>query len=65
MSDELTPFERLIEGTTQLAMMLHAYHDALRENGFSEDDAMFLCTEYQKGIIAAAAENNRKNSEGQ
>lgn len=57
--DELTDFEKLIQGISQFAALVRAYYEALRESGFLHKDAMVLTTQYQKEIINMSKPNNK------
>lgn len=57
-NDELAPYEKLIEGISQLASLMRAYYEALRESGFSAQEAIFLTSEYQKVILGSAKKGN-------
>ncbi len=54
MTDELTPDERITEGASQLATIVWRYYDLLKEQGFSDQAAIYLTMEYQKQIMAEA-----------
>jgi len=49
--EELTDFEKLVQGVSQFATLVRAYYDALIESGFSHKDAMVLTVQYQKDVI--------------
>lgn len=50
-NEELTDFEKMIEGTTQFAAMIYTYYQALKDNGFPEPIALALTIEYQKEAV--------------
>lgn len=52
--DELTDFEKLVQGVNQFATLVRAYYDALVESGFSEKDAMVLTAQYQRDVLDMA-----------
>ena len=52
--EELTEYEKMIEGVTQLAGLMWEYYTALTEIGFSKKEALELTIEYQKNIIGMA-----------
>lgn len=56
-NEELTQYEKLIEGVAQLAAVVKAYYDALRESGLSHKDAMSLTIEYQKSLLGMVKPN--------
>jgi len=51
MSDELTDFEKMINGISQFAALIIAYYNALIDGGLNKEQAIFLTAEYQKEII--------------
>ena len=51
---ELTEYEKLIEGVSQLANTVRVYYETLIENGFSEKDALALARDYQNALISAS-----------
>lgn len=56
--EELTDFEKLVQGVSQFATLVRAYYEALKESGFSHKDAMFLTAQYQKDVLNMAKPNN-------
>jgi hypothetical protein len=54
MNDELTDYEKLIEAISNLADTVHTYYERLIENGFSPEQALSLCIQYQKDIMTMA-----------
>ncbi len=52
--DDLTNFEKLIDAISQMAAVVSAYHKALLEQGFSEENALLLTIEYQKELLGMA-----------
>jgi hypothetical protein len=51
--DDLTDFEKAIEGITPLAALIAAYYNALVESGLSKKDALTLTIEYQKQMLSS------------
>lgn len=49
--DELTPFEKIMEGVNEFATVIRAYYDALINKGFTAEQALALTIEYQKGLL--------------
>jgi len=49
--NELTDYEKLVEGMNQLANVVREYYNALIEKGFSDKDALVLTVEYQRSIV--------------
>lgn len=56
-NEELTQYEKMIEGISQFAMLIYAYYSALIENGFSRKDALVLTIEYQRQILQSVKPN--------
>jgi hypothetical protein len=56
--DELTDFEKLVQGISQFAALVRAYYEALKESGFTHKDAMVLTAQYQKDVLNMAKPNN-------
>ena len=55
--NELTDYEKLVEGVAQLASLVSAYYKSLIDNGFIEKDALVLTIDYQNEIISLAKPN--------
>lgn len=49
--DELADYEKMIENINLFAKLLRAYYEAMIENGFSEKDALYLTSEYQRSVL--------------
>lgn len=63
--DELTNFEKLVESVNMLATLVHSYYQALRERGFSDDQAMFLVGEYQDTVLNFAKGTGNQGNSGE
>jgi hypothetical protein len=62
MVDELTNYEKLIEGVNRFAMLMRSYFSALIEQGFSEDQAINLTAQYQRDMLNMAKPHNSGES---
>lgn len=51
MDDELTDYEKLIEGVSKVARLMRAFYSALIEENFTEAQATTLTIEYLRGIL--------------
>lgn len=52
--DELTDYEKLLQGIYQFANLVHEYYKALRSEGFSTKEALELTISYQNEIVRLA-----------
>lgn len=57
VSEELTPYEKMLDGVAQFATLIRTYYVSLTESGFSHDDAMVLTMDYQKELVAMMSPN--------
>ncbi len=62
--DELTDFEKMIEGSHRMAALLRALYLAFVDEGFREAEAMQLTITYIEKVIAPIGKDpNQKRSE--
>lgn len=61
--DELTDFEKMIEGSHRMASMLRNLYLAFVEQGFSESQSMQLTIEYIRSVIAPLGKNPKPDQE--
>ncbi len=58
--DDKTEFERSVDSTAQLAMLVYAYYLHLIECGFKEKQAEVFALGYQNSIMAAANKQTKE-----